>query len=154
MDEACIRSLNGIRVGEELLALVPNFETFRISLRCIKLWATRRGIYSNILGFLGGVAWAILVARVCQLYPNACASTVVSKFFGIIADWTWPSPVLLKSLQSTPNYFNNGFNPIKSWNPRVRKNRKKERKKERIMFISKLLLKNIYSNLFYFNLYS
>ncbi|CAO3642113.1 unnamed protein product [Cunninghamella blakesleeana] len=125
MDETCIRSLNGIRVGEEILALVPNVETFRISLRCIKLWATKRGIYSNILGFLGGVAWAILVARVCQLYPNTCASTVVGKFFGIIADWTWPSPVLLKSLQSTPNFYNNGFSSIKSWNPRLNPNDKK-----------------------------
>ncbi|KAI9304691.1 Poly(A) polymerase [Cunninghamella echinulata] len=125
MDETCIRSLNGIRVGEDILSLVPNVETFRISLRCIKLWATKRGIYSNVLGFLGGVSWAILVARVCQLYPNACASTVISKFFGIIADWSWPTPVLLKSLQSSSNYFNNPFNIIKSWNPRLNPNDKK-----------------------------
>lgn len=44
-------------------------------------------IYSNILGFLGGVSWAMLVARTCQLYPNAVASTLVYKFFLVFSKW-------------------------------------------------------------------
>lgn len=46
-----------------------------------------RGIYSNALGYLGGVSWAMLVARTCQLYPNAAASTVVHKFFFVFEKW-------------------------------------------------------------------
>ena len=38
----------------------------------------------------------MLVARVCQLYPNADPSTLVSKFFLIFLKWEWPQPVLLK----------------------------------------------------------
>lgn len=71
LDERCIRSLNGSRVTDEILRLVPHVANFRTALRCVKVWAQKRSIYSNILGFLGGVAWAMLVARVCQLYPNA-----------------------------------------------------------------------------------
>lgn len=88
---------------DELLRLVPNVGVFRDSLRCIKLWAQRmsfnfpsgafiqgrvgRAIYSNINGFLGGVAWSMLVARICQLYPNAVAGGIISRFFTIIHQW-------------------------------------------------------------------
>ena len=77
----CIRSLNSCRVTDEILHLVPNIDNFRLTLRAIKLWAKRHNICSNILRFLGGVSWAMLVARTCQLYPNAIASTLVQKFF-------------------------------------------------------------------------
>ena len=46
-----------------------------------------KGIYSNALGFLGGVSWAMLVARVCQLYPNAVSATLVHKFFLVFSKW-------------------------------------------------------------------
>ncbi|XP_048362907.1 poly(A) polymerase gamma [Sphaerodactylus townsendi] len=112
LDIRCIRSLNGCRVTDEILHLVPNKENFRLTLRAIKLWAKRHGIYSNMLGFLGGVSWAMLVARVCQLYPNALASTLVHKFFLIFSKWEWPNPVLLK-----PPEESNLNLPI--WDPRV-----------------------------------
>ena len=44
-------------------------------------------MYSNALGYLGGVSWAMLVARTCQLYPNAAASTIVHKFFFVFEKW-------------------------------------------------------------------
>jgi poly(A) polymerase len=86
MDVKCIRSLNGFRVTDEMLSLVPNRDTFREALRAIKLWAKRRGVYSNVLGFLGGVSWAILVAFICQKYPNAAAPTIIQKFFIILCE--------------------------------------------------------------------
>jgi poly(A) polymerase len=39
------------------------------------------------MGFFGGVAWAIVTARVCQLYPNAPAGVIVNKFFNIMLQW-------------------------------------------------------------------
>ena len=69
-DDTSIRSLNGSRVADIIIREVPNIESFRTTLRCIKLWAKSRGIYSNVLGYFGGVTWMILVATICKMCPN------------------------------------------------------------------------------------
>jgi len=112
VDEKDLRSLNGTRVTDEILQLVPKPIVFKLSLRAIKLWAQRRAIYANIFGFPGGVAWAMLVARICQLYPNAVSAVIVSKFFHILTQWNWPQPVLLKPIEDGPLQ-------VRVWNPRV-----------------------------------
>lgn len=109
LDEHSTRTANGPRTASEILSLVPNVDTFRTALKCIKLWAKRRAIYSNAMGYLGGVAWAILVARVCQLYPNGCPATIISRFFRIFFTWKWPSPVVLKHIDKVTN----------AWDPKV-----------------------------------
>ena len=40
---------------------------FQLTLCAVKLWGRINGVYGNILGYLGGASWAILVARVCQV---------------------------------------------------------------------------------------
>uniref|UniRef100_A0AAQ6AFQ6 Poly(A) polymerase n=1 Tax=Amphiprion ocellaris TaxID=80972 RepID=A0AAQ6AFQ6_AMPOC len=113
LDKRCIRSLNGYRVTEEILQHVPNVHNFRIALRVIKLWAKQRNIYSNSLGFLGGVSWAIMVARICQVYPNATPATLVIKFFKVYSTWIWPVPIQLHRVKNCldRNIWNPNVNP-------------------------------------------
>lgn len=64
------------------------YDAVRLPLRIqILIQFLERAIYSNVNGFLGGVAWALLVARICQLYPNAIAGAIVSRFFIIMYQW-------------------------------------------------------------------
>ncbi|KAI8531032.1 hypothetical protein RHMOL_Rhmol11G0106100 [Rhododendron molle] len=90
IDEQTVRSLNGCRVADQILKLVPNIE---------------------VTGFLGGVNWALLVARICQLYPNAIPSMLVSRFFRVYTQWRWPNPVMLCPIEENELGF-----PV--WDPR------------------------------------
>lgn len=112
LDEKSMLSLNGSRATDEILRLVPDVLTFHAALRCIKLWAKRRGLYNNAMGYLGGVACALLTARICQLYPNAAASAIITRFFKIYQQWAWPQPVYLKPIEDFP------LNQ-KVWNPKL-----------------------------------
>lgn len=110
-DPATARSLNGCRVTDTVLEvgrwdrragslafgppashpqhlpptrlqLVPNKESFHLALKFIKEWATRRGVYSNVSGYFGGINWAICTAYICQLYPTGAPATVLSRRAG------------------------------------------------------------------------
>lgn len=79
----------------------PNFE---LTLRVIKLWAKHRGVYSNMLGYLGGVNWAILVARICMDNPEAAPNQLIQKFFTYYRDYDWAKqPLTLCEIQNNPS---------------------------------------------------
>lgn len=98
LEDTVLRSLNGPRVSRDIISLVPSLSVLQTSLRFIKLWAKCRGLYSNVLGYFGGVAWALMVARICQLYPNATPSVIIHQFFHLFSQWQWPHPVILKNI--------------------------------------------------------
>ena len=117
VDEASYKSLNGPRVTYKLTQLVPDYPTFTLVLRCLRVWAKARGLYSNKMGYLGGVNYAILCAFACQLYPKVSAATLLLRVFQILDTWPWPAPIRLVK-QYEPN---NAANPRQQWDPTTNK---------------------------------
>ena len=64
--------MNGSRATNAIFKHIPkeNFETFQLTLRCIKLWAKNREIYYNVFWYCGGVAWEILEEYICKNNPK------------------------------------------------------------------------------------
>jgi len=66
IDERSWRSLSGVRVNEKIVQLVPNSEKFQVLLRCVKLWARKRGLHCHVCGLIFNADCSVLV----QLYEH------------------------------------------------------------------------------------
>lgn len=92
VEKRCMKSMNGIRVAggceelidalkaslsDKMLSLVVDTQTFRLATRVIKYWAQQRLIYSNAIGYMGGVSWAVMVALLAA-FQRERVITVVS----------------------------------------------------------------------------
>lgn len=95
VDSGSEKSLNGPRVTELMIKLIPNRDSFIKVLRILRRWAKRRGLYSNKLGYLGGINWCILTLFINQLYPTASPVTLLQKFFMVLSTWSWPAAIQL-----------------------------------------------------------
>lgn len=124
LDTPSLLALNGVRVGRTLVDSIRagrivaedefvedgsvRLSKFRMCLRLVKYWAKQRGIYSNSLGFFGGVTWAILLVRVClssteekALVIDVCEEKeILSRFFRCLHEQAWgaSNPISLKPL--------------------------------------------------------
>jgi poly(A) polymerase len=125
LDEIGVRSLNGARVSQMLLEFnrkdVGKFQTV---LCVVKHWALVHGVYSNVLGFLGGVNWAIMVTWVCRRFPDAGAAKTLKLFFRTFSKWQWNHPILLNDrIADTPPICNVSRQTravqLPAWNPAV-----------------------------------
>jgi poly(A) polymerase len=89
-DEKSQTSLLGRKNNLMILELTgKQIENFKETLRVVKVWAKTRGISSNGMGYLGGISWAILVAKICQIFPQHKPMQLLREFFLIYSMWSW-----------------------------------------------------------------
>jgi len=98
-DAATEKSLNGPRVTNLIAAFCngtsDRYQAFLHTVRCVRVWAKARGLYSNKMGYWGGVNCNLAVALTVLLYPNSSPMTLLRKFFLVMDTWRWPQPMML-----------------------------------------------------------
>mmetsp|Transcript_35109 Transcript_35109/g.57369 ORF Transcript_35109/g.57369 Transcript_35109/m.57369 type:complete len:808 (+) Transcript_35109:157-2580(+) len=80
-DAHTLYSLNGARATQAIKGLISNPRVFEKTLRIIKFWARQRSIYSNVMGYLGGISWSIMTAKICIEHPDANCVQLIRHFF-------------------------------------------------------------------------
>ena len=114
-DDQTVYSINTYRNNDLILSLVPHQDHFMETLKFIKVWAKRRDLYSNKVGYLGGISWAILTAKICQHFPQLTPNRLLEKFFSYFCKWNWRLPVLLCDIKEPSDIQLS----IKQWNPKM-----------------------------------
>ena len=103
MDDKMKRSYNGFRNAEMILDSIilenerEDIETvkrkiynFRMCLRCVKIMAKVNGISENKVGYLGGIAYAILTSKIVQMFPNYSFCWLLERYLYIYGfEWNW-----------------------------------------------------------------
>lgn len=97
-DESGKLALSSLLLNITLLQNIPacNLENFRNGVRLVKFWAKKRGLYGNLIGYLGGVHWLVLFARVCKSNPHEPLIGLLSIFFDTYCSWGWPKPAIFE----------------------------------------------------------
>ncbi|KNC50785.1 Poly(A) polymerase gamma [Thecamonas trahens ATCC 50062] len=102
MTDSGARTLNGSRVTDKILKVIPDPAPFRLVLRAIRLWSKSRLLYGFLKGFFNGITLAILVARVCQLVPYGAPAKIISMFFKLFKEWNFrKNPIRLVPAQDS-----------------------------------------------------
>eukprot|EP01084_Bolivina_argentea_P260097 439124_1 len=118
-DKDTLLSLNGVRSTQTIKKLIPNknYKLFEKSLKIIKFWAQQRAIYSNVMGFLGGISWSIMTAKICIQYPNlkSCID-ILKQFFKFYKDYNYSCDSIHLDSKLYDDMYENGtkFENLKS----------------------------------------
>lgn len=129
MDDKMKRSYNGFRNAEMILdSIIPEstrrdhqkvknmIENYRMLLRCVKVLAKANGISENKVGYLGGIAYAILASKIFQLFPNYNFCHLIERFlyiYGFVWNWDkwWVRIVEERDSPQTGKYVNTEEEP-------------------------------------------
>jgi len=114
--ESAARAVNGVLVSDWIRQNIPNFVRFQQTVVRVKKWAIASEMYGTMLGFPGGMAWTLMVAKMFQTYDtqDLTVDECFHKFLWYYRYWNWPTPVILASKYDPPVTEKNKY---KNWNP-------------------------------------
>ncbi|KAJ4351003.1 hypothetical protein N0V95_004237 [Ascochyta clinopodiicola] len=121
-----ILSLRKLKPYRDLLYIqrtIPDHATFSLAYRCIKLWATQRGIYSSKFGFLGGVHVTLMLSWVYKRIAHdiepqesgpISTDELVTTFFHYYANFNWVDDIVFDAFfhKQKPRYHRTAREPM------------------------------------------
>lgn len=145
VDDKMVFSMNGPRNVDMIIQSVdmkedsPRISNFRTTVKLLKLWAKNRGIYSNAMGYVTGISLAILVAKICQLFPNLKPNKLIQKFFWYYSIWNWDEfPVKIDEIRTYDNM--ERFNDMQWYDPKSEIGEEKIAQKKKDEFTSPMMV--------------
>jgi poly(A) polymerase Pap1 len=97
---------------------LPSMSSFRLAYRCIKLWATQRGIYSAKFGYLGGVHITLMLSWVAKCIAHELGSVTISdlvtSFFHHFSRFDWANEMMYDAFfhKQKPRYHRSTREPM------------------------------------------
>ncbi len=87
--------------SDNIIGAVQNEQAYKLALRAVRFWAVKRGLYSVNCGYFSGITLSVMVARICQDFPELSACSILYNFFERYAesDWREPVQITLKTKQ-------------------------------------------------------
>ncbi|OEL30644.1 Nuclear poly(A) polymerase 3 [Dichanthelium oligosanthes] len=79
VDGASWRCLSGVRANRQIIQLVPNMKRFQYLLRCLKLWARKRGLHCHVEGLHVSLIDRLIISHL--FLPQDIRTTDF--------DWSW-----------------------------------------------------------------
>lgn len=113
--EANARAVNSVLVSDWLMTNIKPYGLFCETVKFVKLWAAKNNIYGSMLGFPGGMAWTLMVAKLfqeCNFNVVEDVSDVFVHFIEYYREWNWPLPVVLCERDDSDKKYRN-WNPYK-----------------------------------------
>jgi hypothetical protein len=116
-----VLSLRKLKPYRDLIYIqrtLPSLSAFRLAYRCIKLWASQRGIYSSKFGYLGGVHITLMLSWVCKRIAHdsssVSAADLVASFFRHYALFDWADEMVYDAFfhKKKPRYHRSFREPM------------------------------------------
>lgn len=96
MDVESKRIFYNLKFFQNIFKLINRKKLFLLVYKIITFWAKSRGIYGKNFGYLGYIAWSILLAKIMQLYSDLSVEDILCHFYHYYDSWNWSKPVVLQ----------------------------------------------------------
>ena len=103
MKSQSVVAFNGVRTTKIIQNMIPNPNVFKSVVQLLKIWAKKRYISGNLLGYFGGINLTLIAAYFCKNSEETNPFAVLLKIFNELSTWNWPNQISINQVKTTGN---------------------------------------------------